>query len=267
MECNPIKFILSLFCFPCHIFYHVGFILFIMIIIFMTLSYFLNDAKKNYHSSNSMNFVYYSYIAIAKQIHYFIHDTVHFCNREIFAFVMSFFTILLFYNCGGIFPHIEELTKDLNVCVAFALYGFFAVQAIAFTAVGPKKYLTHWTKNIFKTSNNHNILVYYIIIIASFIGNMMISIIALPMKILEIFSLLFSLTFRLFGNMFGGSIVVSLAQKMQTAGILYQIPMTIFGVQLLVLLYFSFFEGIIQASIFTLILLNTLGGFFEEENE
>lgn len=65
--------------------------------------------------------------------------------------------------------------------------------------------------------------------------------------------------------MFGGSIVSGLVSKMQVAGIIYQLPMTIFGVQILVLLYFSFFEGLIQAFIFTLILLNNLGAFFEHD--
>lgn len=255
----------NLFSFPFHIFYHVFIILFFIVFVFAFIRYTFEQKVKQYEKTGEMNIVYFGYIVIANMIYDFIFDTVHVCNRRIFSFVLSFFIILLFYNCAGILPHVEEITKDINVCMAFAIYGFLSIHYIAIAEIGYQEYMKHWLSGVIEMKKYESQVLTFLFRIFAILVNMIISILMLPLKILEIISLLFSLTFRLFGNMFGGSIVSGLVSKMQVAGIIYQLPMTIFGVQILVLLYFSFFEGLIQAFIFTLILLNNLGAFFEHD--
>ena len=136
---------------------------------------------------------------------------------------------------------------------------------IAISELGFSQYMHHWTKEIIQKRHFTSKIVTILYQVITIILNIITSILVFPLKLLEIISLLFSLTFRLFGNMFGGSIVISLLHKMQASGILYQLPITLFGIQVIVLLYFSLFEGMIQAFIFTLILLNTLGGFFNHD--
>jgi len=265
MEINIFSLVSPLLCFPCHIFYHVIFIACVIGLLGSGIKYIFYRSGVSYAKKKQLNHTYFSYIMIAQMIYDFIVDNIHICNKQIFSFIMSFSTMLLFYNCAGVFPHVEELTKDINVCIAFALYGFLYVHYIALCQLGLNEYSHHWTKRIVNEKKFDSALVSAVFKIAAIIVNFTISVLAFPLKILEIGSLLFSLTFRLFGNMFGGSIVVGLVGKMQSAGILYQFAISITGVQLLVMLYFSFFEGLIQSFIFTLILLNTLGGFFSDD--
>lgn len=265
MKNNILFAIKNLFSFPFHIFYHVFVVLFFIILIFSFMRYKLKREISKYNKKEEISIIYFGYIVVASMIYDFIFDTIHVCNKRIFSFVVSFFLILLFYNCAGVFPHLEEITKDINVCIAFAIYGFLSIHYIAILEVGYYEYMKHWMSDAIAMKKYNSSLLTFIFRFFAILINMIISILMLPLKMLEILSLLFSLTFRLFGNMFGGSIVSGLVSKMQAAGIIYQLPMTIFGVQILVLLYFSFFEGLIQAFIFTLILLNNLGAFFTHD--
>ena len=152
----------------------------------------------------------------------------------------------------------------MNVCLAFALYGIIYIQYIAIKETG-LGYLNHWITILLKPTNSNNTFIYYGSVLISIIINTIFTILLLPFKILERLSLLFSLTFRLFGNIFGGSIVVKLLHKVQSAALLYYIGTTLFGIQLLVLFYFGLFEGIIQAFVFTLVLLNNIGTLMNKE--
>lgn len=206
-----------------------------------------------------------SYLYVAQALFDFVEDAIRVCDKEIFSFCGSFFSVLLLYNCASIFPHVEETTKDLNVCLAFALYGFFYVQYIAIKRIG-SEYLNHWVKIILVPINTENKIIYYATAFCSILINSIATIVLLPFNLLEQFSLIFSLTFRLFGNIFGGSIVFGLLHKVASAGLIYHLAVTFFGVQLLVLLYFSLFEGIVQSFIFTLILLNNIGIFISKND-
>lgn len=253
------------FSFSYSCFYDVLYIHIIMIIFLWMLFYFLKKHSIKKEKLNKYNFVYASYIYFANILFYFIKDAIHFCDKQLFSFVGSFFSVLLFYNCASIFPHVEETTKDLNVCLAFALYGFLYVQYIAISHL-KKNYIYHWVKVVMNPGSSDGSFYYYIFLLASILVNSVATVVLFPFALLEQFSMLFSLTFRLFGNIFGGSIVCELLYKLQHAGLIYHLATTVFGLQLLVLLYFSFFEGIIQAFIFTLILVNNIGSYIEKND-
>jgi F-type H+-transporting ATPase subunit a len=202
---------------------------------------------------------------ISKSFFDFIIDAIHLCNKKIFSFLGSFFILLLSYNCASLIPHFEEITSNLNVCLAFAIYGFLHIQYIAIDQVG-LDYLHHWIVVLIRPIKNESKFLSYLYLIIAIIVNTIATICLFPFTILEKLSLLFSLTFRLFGNIFGGSIVIKLLQKAQNAALVYYLGTTLFGVQLLVLFYFNLFEGVIQAFVFSLILLNNLGTLINKDH-
>lgn len=255
----------SFFYFNYSIFFHVLFLHLLLYILFLILYYLMEKYKKKHYLDENGNFLYFSYIDIGKKFIDFVIDTIHACNKRIFSFLGSFFILLLSYNCASLIPHLEETTKDLNVALAFALYGFFYIQYIAIKETGAL-YLHHWIVVLAKPFSTSNKILYSASLLLSILINTFATIIMLPFTILEKLSLLFSLTFRLFGNMFGGSIVVNLLHKVQNAALLYYLGSTFFGVQLLVLFYFGLFEGVIQAFVFSLVLLNNIGTLINKEH-
>jgi len=248
----------SFFYFNYTIFYHVIFLHIILYLLFSVGYYCMKKYKKKHYASDTGNSIYFSYMYVGEIFIDFIIDAIHICNKRIFSFISSFFILLLGYNCASLIPHLEDTTKDLNVCLAFAIYGFLYIQYIAICETGID-YLKHWCVLILKPRHTENIFFYCLSLFLAIIINAASTVIFFPFIMLEKLSLLFSLTFRLFGNIFGGSIVVQLLHKVQNAALLYYFGTTFFGIQLLVLLYFGLFEGAIQAFVFTLVLLNNIG--------
>ena len=255
----------SFFYFNYNTFFHVFFLHLLLYILFYIAYYFMKLYKKKNYNNENGHFIYYSYMYLSELFTNFIIDTIHVCNKRIFSFLGSFFILLLSYNCAALIPHLEDTTKDLNVCLAFALYGVFYIQYISIKEIG-LNYLEHWTMVLLYPIQSNNKILYYSSLLGVIIVNTIASILTLPFKILETVSLLFSLTFRLFGNIFGGSIVVKLLQKIQSVALLYYLGTTLFGIQLIVLFYFGLFEGVIQAFVFTLDLLNNIGTLINKKN-
>jgi len=102
-------------------------------------------------------------------------------NYDYFAFVTTIFFFVLFCNLVGSLPFIEEPTKDLNTAFACGLAGFFYVQYQEIRIDGFWKYLKGYAKPIF---------------------------VLLPINIISEFAKAISMSFRLFGNILGGSIVL-----------------------------------------------------------
>jgi F0F1-type ATP synthase membrane subunit a len=246
------------FYFTYTIFYHVLFLHIILYILFYIAYYWMEKYKKKHYINDNGNCIYFSYMYIADMFVEFIIDAIHLCNKRIFSFVSSFFILLFSYNCASLIPHLEDTTKDLNVCLAFAIYGFLYIQYIAICQTGVS-YLHHWGVVLLRPIESSRTIIYYLSLFVAILVNGVATIVMFPFAILEKLSLLFSLTFRLFGNIFGGSIVIKLLHKVQSAALLYYFGTTIFGIQLLVLFYFGLFEGAIQAFVFTLVLLNNIG--------
>lgn len=260
----------SFFTFSYSLFLDVIFIHIILYTLFLSCAYFLRQHKeKVVFLSNSqqqvINLVYYAYLSLGNFIVEFIIDNIKKCNKKIFTFVCSFFSVLLLYNIAWLFPHLHEPTKNLNVALAFALYGFFYIQYIAIKE-NSAHYITHWVTQPIKHIEAKNIFLWYFLLAVKIIINTIVTLVLLPFQLLERFSLIFSLTFRLFGNMFGGSIVIDLLHKMQHASLIYYFGSTILGIQSLVFFYFGLFEGIIQAFVFTLVLLNNVGMLVNKDN-
>jgi F-type H+-transporting ATPase subunit a len=218
-------------------------------------------SKMTYNSEHIVSFIF---VSLGESFFDLVTDSVGFCKKSIFSFFASFFSLLFFYNCASLVPHMEEINKDLNACVAFAIFGFLVVQYFAIQKTG-WHYFKHWGSFIFPLSSSSSNLKKGILSFFSIVGNLVISILLLPFTLLEKGSFLFALSFRLFGNLFGGSIVIHLFEKLQRASIWYYIGTSVVGLQLLMFFYFGLFEGLLQAFIFTLILMNSFGGLVAHE--
>lgn len=231
----------------------------ILLFLFVFLRFFLLKYKNRYEKTHTdISFLYYMYLAAGNVIREFIEENIKMCNKRVFGFVGSFFTVLFFYNIASVFPFLEEPTKNLNVALAFAVYGFFYIQYIALRE-DPHHYVGHWVTKLIKLKKIESDFLRIAFYGFAFIINSLLTLVLLPFQLLERLSLIFSLTFRLFGNMFGGSIVIHLLQKLQLSSVLSYFFSTVLGVQLLVFFYFGLFEGAIQAFVFTLVLINNIG--------
>lgn len=147
------------------------------------------------------------------------------------AFVATVFIFILLCNCIGVVPGTDEPTRDLNTTVSLGVIAFLYKEYFAIKTHGFLGYLKEFT---------HPFAV------------------MLPLNLIGHLSKIVSLSFRLFGNIFGGAIISTIYKGVITASLFTQILGLISGVNLLVLLFFGVFEGVIQAFVFSMLTLTYL---------
>lgn len=103
---------------------------------------------------------------------------------EYFTFVSTIFFFTLTGCLVGLLPFLDESTKDLNTAFAIGTLSFFYVQYKKISVNGFKTYLQSFTQPIF---------------------------ILLPLNIIGELAKVASMSFRLFGNILGGSIIFLIA--------------------------------------------------------
>jgi len=137
--------------------------------------------------------------------------------RDLFPFIATLFMFILLSNWISIIPFFDSPTKDLNVTFSFGLLVFFMSQFFAIRRKGVGKYFKGFIEP------------YPFMLPLNIVGEM-----AKPL----------SHSFRLFGNMFGGSIMLS---------IVYMFPIMSWGVPIGLNLFYGLFEGMIQAFVFSIL--------------
>lgn len=155
-----------------------------------------------------------------------------------FCFIASLFLFILSCNLIAIIPELEEPTKDLNTTLSLALLTFIYLQTASIKAHGFIKYIKHYFSPF------------------------------APMVFLNIIgevAMIMSLSFRLFGNIFGGSIIVTMYKKTVAGSIISHIIATLMGLPFIVTLFFVVFEGALQAFVFSTISLTNLALLVQEE--
>lgn len=130
--------------------------------------------------------------------------------------VVALFMFLLFSNWIGAIPHMQEPTTDLNTPLSLGLMGFVLAHYAGIKAKGFKGYI----KTYFEP-----------------IAFMM------PMNLIGEAAKVISISFRLFGNMMGGSIIILVVSYLIYSLIL---PPFLYA-------FFSLFIGTIQAFVFTML--------------
>ena len=132
--------------------------------------------------------------------------------------ISALFMFLLLSNWLGIIPHLHEPTKDLNTPLSLGLMGFVIAHYAGIKSKGWKKYLSAYLEPIF---------------------------FMMPLNVIGELSKVVSISFRLFGNIMGGSIIILVVSHL-TYSIVFPPLLNAF---------FGLFVGTIQAFVFTMLTL------------
>ena len=145
-----------------------------------------------------------------------VKETLETNTRGYFPLVATMFLFLLLCNWIGIIPGLHEPTKDLNTPLSLAIMGFFLTHTAAIREKGFFAYLKEYAQPFF---------------------------ILFPLNVVGEFAKVVSLSFRLFGNIFGGAIIIAVVSPM-----VYHLVLPPF-----LSVFFGLFVGLIQAFVFTML--------------
>ncbi len=132
--------------------------------------------------------------------------------------ICALFMFLLLSNWIGIVPHLEEPTKDLNTPLSLGIMGFVLAHYAGIKTKGFKEYSREYFQPIF---------------------------FMMPLNVIGELAKVVSISFRLFGNIMGGSIIILVVSHLTYSIILPPFLNAFFGL----------FVGAIQAFVFTMLTL------------
>jgi len=168
----------------------------------------------------------------------FFNSFIDLCNQTLgewnfrhFSFITSLFIFILFCNCIAVIPWTEEPTRDLNTTLALGIFAFLYKEIHAVWMYGFKAYISEFFEPFF---------------------------VMFPLNIIGHFSKIISISFRLFGNIFGGSIISGIYFGAIAGSVLLESIGLLSGLNFIVLLFFVVFEGLIQAFVFSMLSLTYL---------
>jgi F-type H+-transporting ATPase subunit a len=130
--------------------------------------------------------------------------------------ICALFMFLLLSNWLGIIPHLEEPTKDLNTTLGMGIMGFFIAHYAGIKSKGFKTYCKEYFQPIF---------------------------FMMPLNVIGELAKIVSISFRLFGNIMGGSIIILVVSYLTYS---VALPPFLYG-------FFGLFVGTIQAFVFTML--------------
>jgi F-type H+-transporting ATPase subunit a len=130
--------------------------------------------------------------------------------------ICALFMFLLLSNWLGIIPHLEEPTKDLNTPLSLGLMGFVIAHYAGIKSKGFAAYAKEYFQPIF---------------------------FMMPLNVIGELAKIISISFRLFGNIMGGSIIILVVSYLTWSLVLPPLLNAFFGL----------FVGTIQAFVFTML--------------
>lgn len=145
------------------------------------------------------------------------------------AFIIAIFTFIILCNCIAVLPWVEEPTKDLNTALALGILSFLYIQIAAIKTHGLWGYLKE----------------YFMPFIFMF-----------PLHVIGKLSTVISISFRLFGNIFGGATIVHIYNLVLQKSWIFQIAGL--GLNIIMVGFFILFEGFLQAFVFTMLTMTYL---------
>ena len=137
-------------------------------------------------------------------------------GRKFAPLICALFMFLVISDSLGIIPHLEEPTKDLNVPLSLGIMGFVIAHYCGIREKGIKRYIKEYMEPFF---------------------------IMLPLNIIGELAKVISISFRLFGNIMGGSIIILVVSHL-----IYSLVLPPF-----LCFFFGLFIGTIQAFVFTML--------------
>jgi F-type H+-transporting ATPase subunit a len=130
--------------------------------------------------------------------------------------ICALFMFLLLSNWIGMIPHLEEPTKDLNTPLSLGIMGFVIAHYAGIKSKGFKQYAKEYFEPIF---------------------------FMMPLNVIGELAKIVSISFRLFGNIMGGSIIILVVSYLTYSILLPPFLNAFFGL----------FVGAIQAFVFTML--------------
>ncbi|ABW66611.1 F0F1 ATP synthase subunit A [Desulfosudis oleivorans] len=137
-------------------------------------------------------------------------------GRKLAPMICALFMFLVMSNYMGVIPFMEEPTKDLNVPLSLGIMGFVIAHFFGIKQKGLRAYVKGYMEPFF---------------------------ILLPLNLIGELAKVISISFRLFGNIMGGSIIILVVSHLVYSLILP--PFLCF--------FFGLFVGTIQAFVFTML--------------
>lgn len=214
--------------------------------------------------------------ALEQVVFFFVNlcrDSFGFFRYDWFAFIMSLFVFTVICNAAGMLPFVKEPTEDINTALACGICSFVYVQYQKIRLEGFLAYIKEYFKPIF---------------------------ILFPLNLIGELAKVASMSFRLFGNILGGTIIIEIALRALApyrlhlmAYIAIALPLiwifsgridskknphlakfitfnnlVIFSIAWL-LMFFGLFEGVVQAFVITMLTVTYLSlvGKKEEQEE
>lgn len=166
-----------------------------------------------------------------------------------FLFISSLFLFIIFCNWAALIPFVEEPTKDLNTTLALGIIAFVYIQKEVIHVHGIGAYLKE----------------YFLPFDIIFPLNIIAGLIMLPIELLGKVASIISISFRLFGNIFGGAIILSIFHRALSGSVLFHTIGTFLGINLLLTGFFVLFEGFLQAFVFSILTLTNISMATAEE--
>lgn len=130
--------------------------------------------------------------------------------------IVCLFLFLLISNWLGLIPHLQEPTKDLNTPLSLGVLGFVIAHYAGIKSKGFKAYVMEYFQPIF---------------------------FMMPLNLIGELAKIVSISFRLFGNIMGGSIIILVVSYLTYNIVLPPLLNAFFGL----------FVGTIQAFVFTML--------------
>ena len=130
--------------------------------------------------------------------------------------ICALFMFLLLSNWLGLIPRLEEPTKDLNTTLGLGVMGFCIAHYAGIKSKGFKAYAKEYFQPIF---------------------------FMMPLNLIGELAKIVSISFRLFGNIMGGSIIILVVSHL-----VYSVALPPF-----LYAFFGLFVGTIQAFVFTML--------------
>lgn len=149
-----------------------------------------------------------------------------------FMFITALFIFILTCNIISIIPWLEhEPTSDINTTLSLGIISFFYTQINGIREHGFFGYLKEYIEPAFVMA---------------------------PIHVIGKLASIVSISCRLFGNIFGGSIIMKLYFGSISQSVIMQIVGLAIGLNFLIIFFFGLFEGFLQAFVFTMLSLTYL---------
>ena len=154
------------------------------------------------------------------------------------TFITTLFVFIFACNTFAVVPWLEEPTRDLNTTLALGLISFLYIQYESIK----KDVVWGYVKSYFKP--------FFLFF---------------PLNVIGKLASVVSVSFRLFGNIFGGSLISQIYFGAISKWWWLEAICLIFGINLVITGFFTLFEGALQAFVFTMLTLTYLSLALQED--